>query len=42
MAQVTVTARIDSVEMYVGQQDGIELVVSMPKGEKLQMPMLKP
>ena len=42
MAQVTVTARIDSVEMYVGQQDGIELVVSMPKGDKLQMPKLKP
>lgn len=42
IAQVTVTAKIDSVWMYVGQQDGIELVVSMPKGEKHQMPGLKP
>ena len=40
-AQVTVTARLDSVQFYVGQQDGLELQVSMPAGRALQMPVLK-
>lgn len=40
-AQVTVTARLDSVQFYVGQQDGLELQVTMPAGRQLQMPVLK-
>lgn len=40
-AQVTVTTRLDSVQFYVGQQDGLELLVSMPAGCTLQMPALK-
>lgn len=40
-AQVTVTARLDSLQMFVGQQDGLELEVSMPAGRKLQLPPLK-
>ena len=40
-AQVTVTARLDSVQFYVGQQDGLELQVSMPAGRALQMPVMK-
>ena len=40
-AQVTVTARLDSVQFYVGQQDGLELQVTMPAEKTLQMPVLK-
>lgn len=40
-AQVTVTARLDSLQMFVGQQDGLELEVSMPADRKLQLPVLK-
>ena len=40
-AQVTVSAKLDSVQFYVGQQDGIELKVTMPAGGNLQMPVLK-
>lgn len=40
-AQVTVTARLDSLQFYVGQQDGLELEVSMPAGKNLQLPVLK-
>lgn len=40
-AQVTVTARLDSVQFYVGEQDGLELQVSMPAGGNLQLPVLK-
>lgn len=40
-AQVTVTARLDSMQMFVGQQDGLELEVSMPASGKLQLPALK-
>lgn len=40
-AQVSVTARLDSVQFYVGEQDGLELQVSMPAGADLQMPVLK-
>lgn len=40
-AQVTVTARLDSVQFYVGEQDGLELQVSMPAGGDLQLPVLK-
>ena len=40
-AQVTVTARLDSVQFYVGQQDGLELQVSMPAGKPLQMPAVR-
>lgn len=37
-AQVTVTARLDSVQFFVGQQDGLELQVTMPAGKTLQLP----
>lgn len=40
-AQVTVTARLDSLQFYVGQQDGLELEVSLPAGKSLQLPVLK-
>ncbi len=40
-AQVTVTARLDSVQFFVGQQDGLELQVTMPAGKTLQLPPLK-
>lgn len=40
-AQVTVNARLDSVQFYVGQQDGLELQVTMPAGNTLQFPPLK-
>lgn len=38
MAQVTVSARLDSVQFFVGQQDGLELQVTMPAGKHLQLP----
>lgn len=38
MAQVTVSARLDSVQFYVGQQDGLELQVTMPADKHLQLP----
>lgn len=37
-SQVTVTARLDSLQFYVGQQDGLEIQVTMPSGKKLQLP----
>lgn len=37
-AQVTVSARLDSVQFFVGQQDGLELQVTMPAGKTLQLP----
>ncbi len=37
-AQVTVTARLDSVQFFVGQQDGLELQVTMPADKNLQLP----
>ncbi len=40
-AQVTVTARLDSVQFFVGQQDGLELQVTMPAAKTLQLPPLK-
>lgn len=40
-AQVSVTARLDSVQFLVGQQDGLELEVSMPAGHDLLLPELK-
>ncbi len=40
-AQVTVNARLDSVQFYVGQQDGLELSVTMPVGKTLQLPPFK-
>ena len=40
-AQVSVIARLDSVEFYVGQQDGLELQVSFPSTQKLQLPPFK-
>lgn len=40
-AQVAVTARLDSVQFYVGQQDGLELEVSIPAGKALTLPVLK-
>lgn len=40
-AQVTVTARLDSVQFYVGQQDGLEVQVSFPADKTLQLPPVK-
>lgn len=40
-AQVTVSLRLDSVQFYVGQQDGLELQITMPSGGRLQLPPLK-
>ncbi len=40
-AQVTVTARLDSVQFFVGQQDGLELQVTLPAGKTLQLPPFK-
>lgn len=37
-AQITVTARLDSLQFYVGQQDGLEIQVTMPSDRKLQLP----
>lgn len=40
-AQVSVRASLDSVQFYVGQQDGLEVQVSMPTGSALQMPDIR-
>ncbi len=40
-AQVTVNAKLDSVQFFVGQQDGLELQVTMPVGKTLQLPPFK-
>ena len=40
-AQVTVDVKIDSLELFVGQQTGITLDVSYDAKSKLQMPALK-
>ncbi len=40
-AQVNVSARLDSVGFFVGQQDGIELQVVMDAGQHLQLPRVK-
>lgn len=40
-AQVTVTARLDSVQFYVGQQDGLEVQVSFPADKTIQLPPVK-
>ena len=40
-AQVNVTARLDSVGFFVGQQDGIELQVVMDAGRHLQLPRIR-
>ena len=40
VAQVSLTAKLDSVQMLIGQQDGLELQVTMPKGSRLQWPQL--
>lgn len=37
-AQVTVNAKLDSVQFFVGQQDGLELQVTMPVGKTVQFP----
>lgn len=41
-AQVTVDIRLDSVQFFVGQQDGLELQVTIDARQKLQFPVLKP
>ncbi len=38
VAQVTVTARLDSVQFFVGQQDGLELELTMPAGKSYELP----
>ena len=40
-AQVTVEARIDSLQLLIGEQAKIKLEVSMDAGQKLQLPFLK-
>ncbi|MGN0232909.1 MAG: hypothetical protein ACI4B5_00620 [Bacteroidaceae bacterium] len=40
-AQVKVSAKIDSLELVIGQQTGITLDVACNKGQKLQMPQIK-
>ncbi len=40
-AQVTVSLRLDSVQFYVGQHDGLELQVTLPAGGQLLLPPLK-
>ncbi len=39
--QVTVTAKLGSVQFFVGQQDSLELQVTMPAGKTLQLPPFK-
>ena len=39
--QITVDVKLDSVQFWVGQQDGLELTVSLPTGSKLEMPPIK-
>lgn len=40
-AQVTVDVKLDSVQFWVGQQDGLDLTVSLPAKDKLEMPPIK-
>ena len=40
-AQVNVDVRIDSLQLFIGEQTGITLSVSMGTGQKLEMPQLK-
>ena len=40
-AQVSVVARLDSVNFYVGEQDGLELQVTLPSHQRLQLPPYK-
>ncbi|MBQ2363080.1 MAG: hypothetical protein II287_05670 [Bacteroidaceae bacterium] len=40
-AQVSVVARLDSVNFYVGEQDGLELQVTLPSNQRLQLPPFK-
>ncbi len=42
VAQVTVVNRIDSVEMWVGQQTDLTLIVTAREGAKVEMPQYKP
>ena len=40
-AQVTVDARIDSLQLLIGEQAKVELEVSLNSNQKLQLPMLR-
>ena len=40
-AQVKVSAKIDSLELAIGEQTGITLDVACNKGQKLQLPLMK-
>ena len=40
-AQVTVDVRLDSVQFWVGQQDGLDLTVTLPAKHKLELPPIK-
>ena len=40
-AQVTVSAKIDSLELMIGEQTGITLDVTCGKGQKLMLPQMK-
>lgn len=40
-AQVTVSAKIDSMELLIGEQTGITLDVTCNKGQKLMLPQMK-
>lgn len=41
IAQVSVSAKLDSVQMFVGQQDGLELQVTLTKGKRIEWPVLQ-
>lgn len=40
-AQVTVDVKLDSVQFWVGQQDGLDLIVSLPVKARLTLPGIK-
>ena len=37
-SQVVVEVRLDSVQFWVGQQDGLDLTVSLSANDKLELP----
>ena len=40
-SQVVVEVRLDSVQFWVGQQDGLDLTVSLSANDKLELPLIK-
>ena len=41
-AQVTVESKIDSIEIFIGEQAHMTVDVTMKKGQKLVFPVFKP